>query len=331
MFLGIFDIDEYVSIPAPTHQFSSGAAYAPTSLTYSIYEEDGTTGLDENVDMTPASPFDSITGCYLSRRQLTAAAGFEVNKTYIVVVKATVDSVAAIDMHVFQVRAKAAIAGDAMTLTSAYDAAKDAAPSGAKMDIVDAPNNTALVALAAVVEAAIISEVDGELVLKAITDKIASVNPTLGELSLSAIASAVAAALLVTPANKINSDSDNAVKIQKMAVTLAAGDVSGNVPALVKAEDNIDFGALKKASITVAVPTAAQNADAVLEESLADHKGVANSLAKALFETNQRLNSAKVVIDTDAGTIKVYDTNGTDLLFTLTKTAAGNVYTIARS
>ena len=104
MFLGIFNIDEYVPIPAVTHRFSSGAAYAPTSLTYSIYEEGSTTGLDENVDMTPASPFDSVVGAYYSRRQLTTAAGFEAGKTYIVIVKATVDSVAAIDMHVFQIR-----------------------------------------------------------------------------------------------------------------------------------------------------------------------------------------------------------------------------------
>ena len=78
-------------------------------------------------------------------------------------------------------------------------------------------------------------------------------------------------------------------------------------------------------------PTAASIADAVLEESLADHKSVANSLAKALFETNQRLNSAKVVIDEELGTIKIYDTNGTTLLFTLTKTVAGNIYTITRT
>ena len=147
MFLGIYDIDEYVAIHAPAHRFSSGAAYAPTSLTYSIYEEGGATGLDEGVNMTPASPFDAITGCYLSRRQLTADAGFERNKTYVVVVKATVDSVSAIDMHIFQIRAKAAIAGDAMTLTSAYDAAKSAAPAGSKMDVVDAPNATAIAAI----------------------------------------------------------------------------------------------------------------------------------------------------------------------------------------
>ena len=104
MFLGTYGIDEYVAIPAVTHRFSSGAAYAPTAITYSIYEEGNTTGLDENVDMTPASPFDGVTGLYYARRQLTAAAGFENNKTYVVVVKATVDSVAAIDAHVFQIR-----------------------------------------------------------------------------------------------------------------------------------------------------------------------------------------------------------------------------------
>jgi len=74
MYLGTYGIDEYVAIPAVTHRFSSGAAYAPTAITYSIYEEGNTTGLDEDVDMTPASPFDSVTGLYYARRQLTAAA-----------------------------------------------------------------------------------------------------------------------------------------------------------------------------------------------------------------------------------------------------------------
>lgn len=60
--------------------------------------------------------------------------------------------------------------------------------------------------------------------------------------------------VLVTPANKINTDASNAVKIQKMAVTLATGDVSGNLPAQVKAQDNIDFGALQKASLNAATP-----------------------------------------------------------------------------
>jgi hypothetical protein len=107
MYLGIYDIDDYLPIPVETHRFSSGAAYAPTVLTYSIYEEGGTTGIDEDVDMTPASPFDGVVGFYYARRQLTAAAGFERGKTYVVLIKATVDSVSAIVSYVFQIRATA--------------------------------------------------------------------------------------------------------------------------------------------------------------------------------------------------------------------------------
>lgn len=147
MFLGIFDLDEYVPIPAPTHRFSSGAAYQPTSLTYSIYDAGNSEPIVEDADMVPTSPFDSITGCYLSRRHLTTDAGFERNKTYLVVVKATVDSVPAIDMHFFQIRAKAAAVGEPMTLTPAYDAAKYAASAGAQMNLIDAPNAAAVAAI----------------------------------------------------------------------------------------------------------------------------------------------------------------------------------------
>lgn len=104
-FLGTWHIDDYVPIIAATHQFSTGAAMQPTVLTYSIYEDGGTTGIAENVDMTVASPFDSVVGVYLARVQLTAASGFETGKNYIVVVKATVDSVSAVAIHTFQIEA----------------------------------------------------------------------------------------------------------------------------------------------------------------------------------------------------------------------------------
>jgi ABC-type transporter Mla MlaB component len=50
--------------------------------------------------------------------------------------------------------ASPAAVGSAMTLTSAYDAAKSAAAPGAKMDLVDAPNATAIAAIVAAVWAA---------------------------------------------------------------------------------------------------------------------------------------------------------------------------------
>jgi len=105
MYLGKFRIGQYVGIPAATHRFSTGAAYAPTALTYSVYKEASTDHLDENVDMVPASPFDSIVGCYWIRRRLTTAAGFEPGRNYLVLVKGTVDSVSAIRLHTFQIGA----------------------------------------------------------------------------------------------------------------------------------------------------------------------------------------------------------------------------------
>jgi len=105
-YLGSWKIDDYVGIPVTTHRFSSGAAYAPSSLTYSIYEDGSTTGIDEDVSITVGSPFDSITGCYYVRRQLTSAAGFEKGKNYLVVVKATVDGVSGVATHTFQIQSE---------------------------------------------------------------------------------------------------------------------------------------------------------------------------------------------------------------------------------
>jgi hypothetical protein len=55
--------------------------------------------------MVPASPFDGIVGFYYVTKQLTTAAGFEIGKSYVIVIKALVDGVAAIDWHTFQVGA----------------------------------------------------------------------------------------------------------------------------------------------------------------------------------------------------------------------------------
>lgn len=256
-YLGSWKIDDYVGIPVTTHRFSSGAAYAPSSLTYSIYEDGSTTGIDEDVSITVGSPFDSITGCYYVRRQLTSAAGFEKGKNYLVVVKATVDDVSGVATHTFQIQSEVdarsvsaqnvsanveqwkgstapAMTGDAyarlgspagasvsadlaavaavttkvntmltadganykftpaalqevsvgdidvndlrqsywdpatdpVILTSDYDAAKTAAQAGDAMDLVGAPNATAIAAIqsglpAAVVAAWLAEEVDG--------------------------------------------------------------------------------------------------------------------------------------------------------------------------
>jgi hypothetical protein len=106
MYLGSWKIDDYVPIPVAIHRLSTGQLYQPTSLTYSIYEDGGTTGIVEDVDMTPASPFDGVVGLYLTRKKLTAVAGFEKGNNYTVVIKASVDGVSQIDLHTFQIEAE---------------------------------------------------------------------------------------------------------------------------------------------------------------------------------------------------------------------------------
>jgi len=60
----------------------------------------------------------------------------------------TVDTVAdAIQAKTDNLPASPAATGAAMTLTAAYDAAKTAAAAGAEMDLVDAPNSTAVAAI----------------------------------------------------------------------------------------------------------------------------------------------------------------------------------------
>ncbi len=83
-------------------------------------------------------------------------------------------------------------------------------------------------------------------------------------------------------------------------------------------------------------------ASANLDTQLADLPTVAEMNARTIVaanyataailkEVNQALNGAKVVIDRDAGTCKIYDTNGTDLLFTITRATVGNIDTLTRS
>ena len=112
MFLGSWKIDDYLVISANTSRFSSGVAYDASAITYRIYEDATNTEIVSDQNMTK---FDSETGFYLDRVQLTAAAGFEVGKCYTVLIKATVDSVAGSVTHTFQVAAAIATAADNAT------------------------------------------------------------------------------------------------------------------------------------------------------------------------------------------------------------------------
>ncbi|OHB71857.1 MAG: hypothetical protein A2W23_06310 [Planctomycetes bacterium RBG_16_43_13] len=100
MYLGEYRIDDYVTLIATTHRFSSGAAYAPTAITYRVYEDATDVEIVADTSMTN---FDSQTGFYLDRIQCTAAIGYEVGKTYTALIKATVDSIAAITAYTWRI------------------------------------------------------------------------------------------------------------------------------------------------------------------------------------------------------------------------------------
>ena len=83
-------------------------------------------------------------------------------------------------------------------------------------------------------------------------------------------------------------------------------------------------------------PSIAENdkpaiADAVWDELKADHE-IPGSLAVAMQELHAR-GAFGIVADTDAGTVKIYDgvPGESPLLYTLTRTKVGNVYTIVRT
>ncbi len=104
--LGTFDINEYLGLAITTHRFSSGAAYTSADVQYRIYEE--TAGAWHTTEVVAAAnmdeDFDGVTGLHVEGIQLTAGNGFEINKSYLVVYTATVDSVVAIATDRFRIR-----------------------------------------------------------------------------------------------------------------------------------------------------------------------------------------------------------------------------------
>jgi hypothetical protein len=103
-YLGEYEVNDYLPLDATVHRFSSGAAYVPTAITYRIYKN-GVALIGD----TAMTNFDSETGLYFNRIQLTAALGFEAGKDYLVLIKATVDSVSAITSHTFRMVANRTI------------------------------------------------------------------------------------------------------------------------------------------------------------------------------------------------------------------------------
>lgn len=91
MYLGRWEIDDYLTFAAQTHDSTGAAADADAVPSYAIYEDETAAALVTG----NMAKLGAVTGFYTERVQLTAAAGFEVSKAYTVRVQATVGGVVA--------------------------------------------------------------------------------------------------------------------------------------------------------------------------------------------------------------------------------------------
>ena len=134
-------------------------------------------------------------------------------------------------------------------------------------------------------------------------------------------ADSIVAATLATGAITADAFAADAI----VAATLATGAITADAFAA----DAIVAATLATDAITadaLAATATAEIADAVWEEDLGDHDGTADSVAETLRLMAQRL-CGKIVTDNGDGTIKVYDTDGTTLLLTITKGTSGDEVT----
>ncbi len=102
MFLGKWEIDDFLTFVCNTHDPADGAAAdADGVATYRVYEDEtGTPILTGSLALFDAA---NTVGFYSERIQLTAANGFENGKQYTIYITATVDSIAGTMSHNFQV------------------------------------------------------------------------------------------------------------------------------------------------------------------------------------------------------------------------------------
>ncbi len=107
-YLGSHAIDDYLTVMETLHDSSGDGVAATGAVDIWVYEDDTDVQI---VDLT-MDAFDSITGLYEQKFQLTAATGFEAGKTYTVLIQATADGASGIITHTFQILASVNVASE---------------------------------------------------------------------------------------------------------------------------------------------------------------------------------------------------------------------------
>jgi len=109
MFLGKKRIDDWLTFSCNTHNPTNNAAAtdADSVPTYRIYEDE-TGAAMSGYDPGNMAKLDdtNTTGFYSERIQLTAANGFESNKTYTIYISAAVNAITGTISHNFHIEGK---------------------------------------------------------------------------------------------------------------------------------------------------------------------------------------------------------------------------------
>jgi hypothetical protein len=186
-YLGDFATGRTIHIHFTTHG-ENGAPIAPSSALaasdFRIYKNGSATERSSTSGVTVTSPFDSVVGRHLVTIDTSNNADpgfFAAGNDYRVEINSskTIDGVSqsGVEVACFSIQNRTAAdvwSGPTRTLTEG-------------VTLTSAERTT----LAAAIEAAMIDDGDATALLQAIADKIADENPSLGDLTLSAIASAV--------------------------------------------------------------------------------------------------------------------------------------------
>ena len=104
-YYGSHAIDDYLTVQETLHDSSGDAVAATGAVDIWVYEDDNDTQI---IDLT-MDAFDSVTGLYEQKFQLTSGAGFEAGKTYTILIQATADGASGIITHIFQINAASSV------------------------------------------------------------------------------------------------------------------------------------------------------------------------------------------------------------------------------
>jgi hypothetical protein len=335
MYVGSWKIDDLLTFVVNTQVFATGVATDADSVpTYRVYEDETTTPiLTGSMALLDSA---NTAGFYSEQITLSAANGFEKGKCYSIYIAATVSSVAGATHRTFQIQAEVdtvSLAGQAVTAAAGVTFPSSvASPTNITAGTItsvgsvtsrvtantDQLNGQAVTAAAGVtfpssvasptnITAGTITNVG---TVTSVTNRVTANTDELAGQTVTAAAGVTFPSSVASPTNITAGTITNVGTVTTVAT----------VTNLTNAPTNGDLTAAMKASVTAAVPAAAQNATELLDQAA----GV-----EANLTVRQQLRLAAAALYGKAAglsttTVTFRDTNDTVDRITATVDASGD-------